>query len=102
VPGDVGSAGNGGAKLIAHLKGERIEITVPVGATILDALVHDKYDPPYSCTSGACSTCMAKVVQGKVEMEVCYALDSDEIKAGFCLTCQSKPTTDVVEINYDF
>ena len=102
VPGDIAGAGSGGAKLIAHLKGERIEITVPTGATILDALVREKYDPPYSCTSGACSSCMAKVVQGKVEMEVCYALDPDEVKAGFCLTCQSRPTTDVVEINYDF
>lgn len=102
VPGDIADAGAGGAKLIAHLQGERIEITVPTGATILDALVRDKYEPPYSCTSGACSTCMAKIVQGKVEMEVCYALDPDEVKAGFCLTCQARPVTDSVEITYDF
>ncbi|MBK8554742.1 MAG: ferredoxin--NADP reductase [Lewinellaceae bacterium] len=102
VPGDIAAAASGtGPKLIAHLKGERIEIDIPAGATILDALVKEKYDAPYSCTSGACATCMGKVIQGEVKMDVCYALDDDEIKAGYCLTCQSRPVSDLVEISYD-
>ena len=50
-------------------------------------------DPPYSCTSGSCSTCMAKVLEGKTEMEVCYALDDDEIEEGYILTCQAHART---------
>jgi ring-1,2-phenylacetyl-CoA epoxidase subunit PaaE len=83
------------------LQGKKFEITVPPGATILDVLVKEKYDPPYSCTAGACSTCMAKLLSGKVNMEVCYALDDEEVKAGYVLTCQSHPETDVVELTYD-
>lgn len=90
-----------GARLIATLKGRRIETRVPDGATILDVLVKEKYDPPYSCTAGACSTCMAKVLSGTVHMEACYALDPEEVKAGYCLTCQAKPTSPVVEVSYD-
>jgi ring-1,2-phenylacetyl-CoA epoxidase subunit PaaE len=91
---------DGGARLIVHLKGERIETVVPKGETILDTLVREKYDVPYSCTAGACSTCMAKVTSGKVAMDACYALDDDEVKAGYCLTCQARPETGEVEIVY--
>ena len=103
VPGEVpaNAPTGGGARLIVNLKGQRIETVVPAGQTILDVLVREKYDVPYSCTAGACSTCMAKVTTGKVGMEVCFALDDDEVNAGYCLTCQAKPETDVVEIVYE-
>lgn len=103
VPGDIpetGPAGSGNTAVI-HLKGERIELVIPEGATVLDALVKAKYDPPYSCTAGACSTCMAKLLDGRVKMDACYALDDDEVKAGYILTCQSRPETPRVEISYD-
>lgn len=90
-----------GAKLTVHLDGETIETEVKKGKTILDTLLDLKYEPPYSCCSGSCSTCMAKVTKGKVEMEACYALDDDEIEEGFILTCQAHPTTDEVEITFD-
>lgn len=84
-----------------HLRGEDIILYVEKGQTILDALIQLKKDPPYSCTSGACSTCMAKVTQGKVSMTECYALEEDEIEAGYILTCQSHPQTTKVEITFD-
>ena len=92
---------SGDAKVIVKLDGKTIEATVPANKTILDVLLDMKYEPPYSCCSGSCSTCIAKVTKGKVEMEACYALDDDEIADGFILTCQSHPTTAVVEIDYD-
>jgi ring-1,2-phenylacetyl-CoA epoxidase subunit PaaE len=103
VPGEFAEGPNagGGKKVVVHLKGERIELPVPDGATILDVLVKAKYEPPYSCTAGACSTCMAKVINGKVKMDACYALDDDEVKAGYILTCQAHPDSNVVELTYD-
>ena len=90
-----------GAKAIIHLDGQTIELEIPKGKTILDTLIAQKYDPPYSCTSGSCSTCMAKVISGNAEMEVCYALDDDEVKDGYVLTCQAHPSSPEIELTFE-
>lgn len=92
---------NGGKKtVIVHLESKRIEIEVEENETILDVLLKQDEDAPYSCTSGACATCMAKVIEGKVEMDACFALDDDEIANGLILTCQAHPLTENVEISF--
>ncbi len=90
-----------GAVLKVHLDGKVIETTLKGDKTILDVMLDEKHDAPYSCTSGSCSTCLAKVIKGSVEMDVCFALDDDEIEEGYILTCQSHPTSDEVEITFD-
>jgi ring-1,2-phenylacetyl-CoA epoxidase subunit PaaE len=83
-----------------HLRGDTIQIPV-ADETILDTLLNHGYDAPYSCHSGACATCMAKVLKGEVEMDACFALNDQEIQSGYILTCQSHPTTPEVEVSYD-
>jgi ring-1,2-phenylacetyl-CoA epoxidase subunit PaaE len=90
-----------GSGVMVRLKGEDIVVEVPKDKTILEALVNLKKDPPYSCTSGACSTCIAKVISGTVVMDSCYALDDDEVAAGYILTCQAHPSSNGVSITYD-
>ena len=68
---------------------------------ILDAAIKQGADLPFSCKGGVCSTCRAKLIEGKVEMEHNYALEPDELEKGFILTCQSHPLTEKVVIDFD-
>nr|WP_211176984.1 fatty acid desaturase [Pseudonocardia acidicola] len=69
--------------------------------SVLEALLRGGLDAPYACMGGACGTCRAKLVRGSAEMEVDYALSHDERAAGYVLTCQARPTTERVELDYD-
>ncbi|MCZ2223521.1 MAG: phenylacetate-CoA oxygenase/reductase subunit PaaK [Chitinophagales bacterium] len=69
--------------------------------SILDAAIQNGADLPYSCKGGVCTTCKAKLVEGKVEMDVNWGLEQEEVDKGFILTCQSHPTTEKVVIDFD-
>jgi len=99
--GAVVSPSSEGADVEVTLQGRTFKLQVSKEETILDALINKGEDPPYSCTSGACSTCIAKVKSGKVDMEVCHALDDDEIEEGYILSCQAHPITESVVISFD-
>ncbi|HRI58929.1 MAG TPA: phenylacetate-CoA oxygenase/reductase subunit PaaK, partial [Saprospiraceae bacterium] len=71
------------------------------GSTLLDAAMRAGADLPFSCKGGVCSTCKAKIMEGEVEMEVCYGLEPDEVAAGYVLTCQSHPKTKRVVVSFD-
>jgi ring-1,2-phenylacetyl-CoA epoxidase subunit PaaE len=58
-------------------------------------------DLPFSCAGGMCCTCRCKVLSGKTEMEINYALQDWEIEAGFTLACQSKVVSDSLVLDFD-
>jgi ring-1,2-phenylacetyl-CoA epoxidase subunit PaaE len=70
-------------------------------SNILDAALANGADLPFACKGGVCSTCKGKCESGSVAMKVNYALEPDELAAGYVLTCQSYPTSDEVFINFD-
>jgi ring-1,2-phenylacetyl-CoA epoxidase subunit PaaE len=69
--------------------------------TILTAALKEGLDAPYSCQGGICSSCLAKVTDGKALMEKNSILSDAEIKDGFILTCQAHPITQKITIDYD-
>jgi len=83
------------------IDGKRREVPVAEGEAILDAALRGGVDLPFACKGGMCSTCRAKLVEGKAEMEVNYSLEPWELKAGFILTCQAKPVSEKVVVDYD-
>ncbi|MCG8597862.1 MAG: phenylacetate-CoA oxygenase/reductase subunit PaaK [Kiloniellales bacterium] len=90
------------AEITVILDGVRTRFELPYdGESLLDAALKEGLDLPFSCKGGVCSTCRAKVVEGKVDMAVNYALEDAEVAAGFVLTCQSHPLTDTVVLDYD-
>lgn len=69
--------------------------------SILNAALKQGIDLPFACKGGVCSTCRARLEEGEVDMDVNYALEPEEVKAGYVLTCQSHPKTEKVVVNYD-
>jgi ring-1,2-phenylacetyl-CoA epoxidase subunit PaaE len=68
---------------------------------ILDAAADAGLEVPFSCKSGVCCTCRAKLLDGEVRMERNFALEKHEVAAGFVLTCQSHPLTERVVLSFD-
>jgi ring-1,2-phenylacetyl-CoA epoxidase subunit PaaE len=68
---------------------------------ILDVAFQHGADLPFSCKGGVCSTCVARITSGEVEMDVNYALEPDEVAAGLVLSCQAFPKSDKVVLNFD-
>ena len=86
-----------------QLDGLRGSIASPVEAkeTVLNAALRARPDVPFACAGGVCGTCRAKLVEGTVDMVENYALEPDELAAGYILTCQSHPTSEKVVVDYD-
>jgi ring-1,2-phenylacetyl-CoA epoxidase subunit PaaE len=85
----------------ATLHGRTSTFELYDGDSVLDAVQRERPDAPFSCRSGVCSTCQAVVRDGAVDMAVNYGLTDDEVARGYVLTCQSKPTTPAIDVDYD-
>lgn len=90
------------SKIVIIRDGRQFEFDLEYDSEpILDAAIHNGIDLPYSCKGGVCSTCSAKVTEGEVKMDVCYALEPEDVAKGFILTCQAHPKTERVVVNFD-
>ncbi|MEU8783314.1 1,2-phenylacetyl-CoA epoxidase subunit PaaE [Streptomyces sp. NPDC048637] len=69
--------------------------------SLLEAVLRNRADAPYACKGGVCGTCRAFLVSGEVRMDRNFALESDEVDAGYVLACQSHPVTEKVELDFD-
>ena len=69
--------------------------------SVLEAGLMQGLDLRYSCKGGVCSTCRCKVTEGKVDMDMNYALEDYEIARGFVLSCQSFPATNTLTLDFD-
>ncbi|MCE2390451.1 MAG: ferredoxin--NADP reductase [Proteobacteria bacterium] len=77
------------------------EIPYLPGKTLLECAKQAGIDPPFSCEEGYCSCCMAMLRQGEVVMATNDALAEKDLAAGYVLTCQSRPTSPEIWVDYD-
>lgn len=80
---------------------EEFQFTMDKKTLVLDAVLKENIDAPYSCQGGVCSSCIAKIKEGKAEMVLNQILTDKEIADGFILTCQAHPTTPTLKVDYD-
>ncbi len=70
-------------------------------ASVLEAAERAGLELPFSCRSGICATCRARITDGAAVMTHNIALQPWETDAGFVLCCQARPTTATLDISYD-
>lgn len=91
----------GKTKVKVMLDDVEVEFVMDKKKLVLDAALSNKLDAPYSCQGGICSSCIARLKEGKVEMVKNQILTDGELAEGLILTCQSHPITDTIYIDYD-
>ncbi|MDH6133435.1 ring-1,2-phenylacetyl-CoA epoxidase subunit PaaE [Kitasatospora sp. MAA4] len=83
------------------LDGRRSELRLPRDRSVLDGAQQARPDLPFACKGGVCGTCRALVTEGEVTMRRNFALEEKELAAGYVLTCQARPVSDRVTVDYD-
>jgi ring-1,2-phenylacetyl-CoA epoxidase subunit PaaE len=90
------------ATISVVMDGRRRSFPMAAGdASVLDAAERAGLELPFSCRSGICATCRARITDGAAVMTHNIALEPWETDAGFVLCCQARPTTDTLELSYD-
>jgi ring-1,2-phenylacetyl-CoA epoxidase subunit PaaE len=94
-------AGGAAAEVTIRLDGRASTFRMGRNERVLDAALRVRAELPYACKGGVCSTCRARLVEGEVRMAANWALEPDELAAGYILTCQSSPVSDRLLVDYD-
>jgi len=93
--------GEGQTFVTVMVDDEEATFTMSQSKTILEEALSNDIDAPYSCQGGICSSCIARLKDGKVVMRQNNILTDSELEEGLILTCQSQPTTPTVTVDYD-
>jgi 3-ketosteroid 9alpha-monooxygenase subunit B len=93
-------AGGMAATLQVSLDGQRRALAWPAGTRMLDVLIDEGLDPPFSCREGICGACACLLTSGEVEMIHNEVLEAEDIAAGYVLACQAVPRTAEVGVEY--
>lgn len=99
--GAISEIKDGNTEITVLLDDESASFTMKQTETILAAVLNNQLDPSYSCQGGVCSSCIAKVTQGKAIMTKNQVLTDDELEDGLILTCQAYPTTATIQVDFD-
>ena len=91
----------GHTKITVMVDDEETTFEMSQKQTVLEAALKQGIDAPYSCQGGICSSCLARITNGTVEMKKNSILTDGEIAEGLILTCQAHPTSAELYVDYD-
>ena len=83
-----------------RLNGATLAVPIAAGQTVLNAVRAAGGNPAYSCESGVCGACQARLHNGKVHLRARMALSDADIAQGVILICQALPTTPQLAVEY--
>lgn len=98
---EVTDADRGDAAAVrVDLDGDTHRLRWPRNRTLVDVMIAAGIDVPYSCREGQCGSCAATVLRGDVDMVACDILEPEDLAGGLILTCQARPVTDDLHVEF--
>lgn len=88
------------AEVVVRLNGDTHTLTWTRKDMLIDLLVEQGIEAPYSCREGDCGTCQCMLVDGRVDIDTHGALDEEDIAEGVVLGCQARPASDHITIEF--
>lgn len=85
------------SRVSIRFQGKQTEIFVPKGKSILDVALDNDIEIPYSCQTGNCNICKAKISEGRLKM-IGLTRDREDLPQGEFLLCCSYPLTNPISI----
>lgn len=98
---DAGAAGEDAADVEIELDGETRSLAWPRHQNLVEVLLEHGVDVPHACREGWCGSCVGRLDEGAVTMEVTEGLEPDDEADGYVLTCQARPVSDRLKVTYD-
>lgn len=77
-------------------KGQEYQFELKAGESILDAVLRNGIQLPYSCNSGSCTTCSVECIRGTVKMYTVGGPTDSKATKGTVFTCVGYPESDTV------
>jgi len=91
----------GTATIQVVIDDEKFDIAADKKITLLDAVLANDIDAPYSCKGGVCCSCICRVTEGEIDMPVNNLLTDSEVAEGLVLACQTYAKSDTIKIDFD-
>jgi 3-ketosteroid 9alpha-monooxygenase subunit B len=89
------------ATAVVHLDGQTHTVSWPRTEKLLDVLLENGLEAPFSCREGHCGACAVTTISGEVEMDVNDVLEPEDLAEGLILACQARPLSHSIEVSYD-
>jgi ring-1,2-phenylacetyl-CoA epoxidase subunit PaaE len=88
-------------ELVVILDDETHTLTVKRSDNLLEVMIKNEIDAPYSCQGGICSSCICQIEEGTAQMAKNAILTDKEVASGLSLACQAYATSAKVVLNFD-
>lgn len=88
------------ATVEVSLDDETYVLAWPTNYTLIDVMAAAGIDAPYACREGKCGACACELEEGTVDLGRTDALEAEDIAEGFILSCQAKPTSKSLKIEF--
>lgn len=88
------------ATVEVHLDGQTHRFPWPAGTRLLDLLIEQGLNPPFSCRQGNCGACACRILDGEVKLINNEILEEEDFAEGYILACQAVPLTEQVRVTY--